>query len=82
MTTTRAGQGFYQPSRVARMLWPILVVGTVLALALLFLWPPVLAILLLAGHPIMWAIFAVVTVVLIVVVLRRERADKHDAGRS
>jgi len=57
------------------MLLMILIAGFVLALALLFLWPPVLAILLIAGHPLVWAIFALVAIALIVVVLRRERTN-------
>jgi hypothetical protein len=57
------------------MILMMLVAGFVLALALLFLWPPVLAILLIAGHPIVWAIFAVVAIALIVVVMRRERTN-------
>jgi hypothetical protein len=57
------------------MLLMILIAGFVLALALLFLWPPVLAILLIAGHPLVWAIFSLVAIALIVVVLRRERTN-------
>jgi hypothetical protein len=57
------------------MLVMILIAGFVLALALIFLWPPVLAVLLIAGHPLVWAIFAVVAIALIVVVLRRERTN-------
>jgi hypothetical protein len=63
------------------MLPMILVAGFVLALALLFLWPPVFAILLLAGHSIVWAICAVVTIALIVVLLRAERTEARDADR-
>jgi len=59
----------------AGMLLMILIAGFVLALALLVLWPPVLAILLIAGHPLVWAIFALVAIALIVVVLRRERTN-------
>jgi hypothetical protein len=57
------------------MIQMMLVGGFVLALALLFLWPPILAILLIAGHPLVWAIFVVVTTVLIVAVLRTEGTD-------
>jgi len=60
----------------ALMIVIVLISIIVLVLALLFLWPPVLTILMIGAHPVFLGILAIFVLAMVVVLLRAQRTRR------